>query len=42
VLPVLLDMPGRVGFALVTTVFALAAFNYVIGIRTPTGHGRTA
>jgi hypothetical protein len=41
VLPVLLEMPGRVGFALVTAVFALAAVNYVVGIRAPTGHGRT-
>ncbi|MAT05968.1 MAG: hypothetical protein CL424_13100 [Acidimicrobiaceae bacterium] len=42
VIPVLLDLPGRVGFALVTCVFALAAFNYLVGIRAPTGHGRLA
>ncbi|MEZ5297447.1 MAG: hypothetical protein R2697_14565 [Ilumatobacteraceae bacterium] len=42
VIPILLDLPGRVGFALVTCVFALAAVNYVIGIRAPTGHGRVA
>jgi hypothetical protein len=40
VLPVLLDVPGRAGFGLVTVVFALAAANYVVGIRAPTGHGR--
>jgi hypothetical protein len=33
VLPVLLDLPAQVGFALLTTVFAAATVNYLIGIR---------
>ena len=33
VLPVLLDLPAQVGFALLTTVFAAAVANYVVGIR---------
>ncbi len=33
VLPVLLEMPGRVGFGLVAAVFGAAVVNYVIGIR---------
>lgn len=33
VIPVLLDLPGRAGYALVAAVFAAAAVNYLIGIR---------
>jgi hypothetical protein len=36
VLPVLLDLPAQVGFALLTTVFVAAMANYVIGIRAAT------
>lgn len=40
VLPVLIDMPGRAGFALVTAVFVYALVNYLLGIRV--GIGRTS
>lgn len=33
VLPVLLDLPAQVGFALLTSVFAAATVNYILGIR---------
>ncbi len=34
VLPVLLDLPAKVGFALLTAVFAAGTANYLVGIRT--------